>query len=157
MSTATLPADATDPWFQDRFAQRIGGAKFGKGTEIYKFELIKRAKRKALADHPERRMLDFGIGDPNSTSGFLVPMTFVFGARNIEPRNCFRTVRNANHEANALAVANRLVHAAANNNESLERLKQTASARASSSRAIRRPAKVATAAAPAAASACTAW
>jgi len=62
MSTATVPA-AVDPWFQDRFAERIGGAKFGKGTEIYKFELIKRAKRKALADHPERRMLDFGIGE----------------------------------------------------------------------------------------------
>lgn len=82
------------------------------------------------------KTLDFGIGDPNSTSGFLVPMTFVFGARNIEPRNCFRTVRNANHEANALAVANRLVHAAANNNESLERLKETASARAGDIRVI---------------------
>ena len=63
MATAPSPVDATDPWFQDRFAQRIGGAKFGKGTEIYKFELIKRAKRKAIADHPERRMLDFGIGE----------------------------------------------------------------------------------------------
>ena len=63
MSTATAPASAADPWFQDRFAQRIGGATFGKGTEIYKFELIKRAKRKAIADHPERRMLDFGIGE----------------------------------------------------------------------------------------------
>lgn len=63
MSTATATAEPTDPWFQDRFAQRIGGVTFGKGTEIYKFELIKRAKRQALADHPERRMLDFGIGE----------------------------------------------------------------------------------------------
>ena len=64
MSTAT-PAtpESTDPWFQDRFAERIGGAGYGKGTEIYKFELIKRAKRQALADHPERAMLDFGIGE----------------------------------------------------------------------------------------------
>ena len=52
-----------DPWFQDRFALRIGGAQYGKGTEIYKFELIKRAKRQAIAEHPERRMLDFGIGE----------------------------------------------------------------------------------------------
>jgi LL-diaminopimelate aminotransferase len=58
---ASIAAD--DPWFQDRFAHRIGGAAFGKGTAIYKFELIKRAKRQALADHPERRMLDFGIGE----------------------------------------------------------------------------------------------
>jgi LL-diaminopimelate aminotransferase len=36
---------------------------FGKGTAIYKFEKIKRAKRKALADHPERKLLDFGIGE----------------------------------------------------------------------------------------------
>ena len=58
---ATTAAD--DPWFQDRFADRIGGANFAKGSGIYKFELIKRAKRQALADHPERRMLDFGIGE----------------------------------------------------------------------------------------------
>src|SRR5262244_3769597 len=62
------------------------------------------------------RSLSFGIGDPNSTSGFLVPTTFIFSARNIDPKKCFKTVRNANHEANALAVANKLVHAATNNN-----------------------------------------
>ena len=53
----------SDPYFQQLFADRIGGAMFGKGTAIYKFEKIKRAKRKALADHPERRLLDFGIGE----------------------------------------------------------------------------------------------
>ncbi len=54
---------AADPWFQTLFADRIGGANYGKGTEIYKFEKIKRAKRKALADHPNRQLLDFGIGE----------------------------------------------------------------------------------------------
>jgi LL-diaminopimelate aminotransferase len=54
---------AADPWFQSLFADRIGGANYGKGTEIYKFEKIKRAKRKALADHPNRQLLDFGIGE----------------------------------------------------------------------------------------------
>jgi len=53
----------SDPYFQQLFAERIGGANYGKGTEIYKFEKIKRAKRKALADHPERQLLDFGIGE----------------------------------------------------------------------------------------------
>lgn len=53
----------SDPYFQKLFAQRIGGAQYGKGTEIYKFEKIKRAKRKALAEHPERRLIDFGIGE----------------------------------------------------------------------------------------------
>ncbi|NLE39314.1 MAG: aminotransferase class I/II-fold pyridoxal phosphate-dependent enzyme, partial [Pirellulaceae bacterium] len=53
----------SDPYFQKLFAERIGGAQYGKGTEIYKFEKIKRAKRKALADHPERKLIDFGIGE----------------------------------------------------------------------------------------------
>ena len=52
-----------DPYFQAMFADRIGGANYGKGTEIYKFEKIKRAKRKALADFPNRTLLDFGIGE----------------------------------------------------------------------------------------------
>jgi phosphonate transport system substrate-binding protein len=82
------------------------------------------------------KSLDFGIGDPNSTSGFLVPTTFVFSARNIDPKACFRTVRAANHEANALAVANKLVHAAANNNENLQRLEKTAPDKAKEIRVI---------------------
>ncbi len=53
----------SDPYFQALFADRIGGPQYGKGTEIYKFEKIKRAKRKALAEHPERRLIDFGIGE----------------------------------------------------------------------------------------------
>ncbi len=52
-----------DPYFQTLFAERIGGANYGKDTEIYKFEKIKRAKRKALADFPDRELIDFGIGE----------------------------------------------------------------------------------------------
>ncbi|MCB1509845.1 MAG: phosphonate ABC transporter substrate-binding protein [Hyphomicrobiaceae bacterium] len=71
------------------------------------------------------KTLNFGLGDPNSTSGYLVPTTFIFSARNIDPKKCFKTVRNANHQANALAVANKLVHLATNNSESLQRIQQT--------------------------------
>jgi LL-diaminopimelate aminotransferase len=53
----------SDPYFQSLFAERIGGVNYGKGTEIYKFEKIKRAKRKALADFPNRPIIDFGIGE----------------------------------------------------------------------------------------------
>ncbi len=53
----------SEPYFQNKFAQRLGGSQFGKGTAIYKFEKIKRAKRKAMADFPERKLLDFGIGE----------------------------------------------------------------------------------------------
>jgi LL-diaminopimelate aminotransferase len=56
-------ATRPDPWFQERFADRIGGKDYGKGSAIYKFEKIKRAKRAALREHPQRRLLDFGIGE----------------------------------------------------------------------------------------------
>lgn len=72
------------------------------------------------------KTLDFGIGDPNSTSGFLVPTSYVFAARDIEPRNCFKTVRNANHQANSMAVANKQVTLATNNSEDLQRMEKTA-------------------------------
>jgi len=68
MSTATHNNTNTsaDPYFQNLFAERIGGAGYGKDTEIYKFEKIKRAKRRALAEHPDRQLLDFGIGENDS-------------------------------------------------------------------------------------------
>ena len=62
----------SDPYFQTLFADRIGGASYGKATAIYKFEKIKRAKRKALADHPERQLLDFGIGENDEMADELV-------------------------------------------------------------------------------------
>src|SRR5262245_38338249 len=72
------------------------------------------------------KSLDFGIGDPNSTSGFLVPTSYIFAARNIDPKACFKTLRNANHQANAMAVANKQVAAATNNSEDLQRIQVTA-------------------------------
>lgn len=56
----------SDPYFQQLFADRIGGANYGKDDSIYKFEKIKRAKRQALADYPDRQLLDFGIGENDS-------------------------------------------------------------------------------------------
>lgn len=53
----------SEPYFQRLFADRIGGIHYGKTQQIYKFEKIKRAKRKALAEHPERPLVDFGIGE----------------------------------------------------------------------------------------------
>ncbi|MYZ48983.1 phosphonate ABC transporter substrate-binding protein [Propylenella binzhouense] len=71
------------------------------------------------------KSLDFGIGDPNSTSGFLVPTTFVFAKNGVDPKTCFKTVRNANHETNLMAVANKQVDVATNNTENLRRLEKT--------------------------------
>jgi phosphonate transport system substrate-binding protein len=72
------------------------------------------------------KTLNFGIGDPNSTSGFLVPTAYIFAAHNIDPKKCFKTVRNASHQANAMAVAHKQVDAATNNSEDLERTEHTA-------------------------------
>ena len=54
-----------DPYVQSLFAERIGGAMFGKEQKIYKFEKIKRAKRAALAAHPGAELIDFGVGEPD--------------------------------------------------------------------------------------------
>lgn len=61
-----------DPWFQSLFADRIGGKNYGKGTEIYKFEKIKRAKSNVLKTHPERQILDFGLGENDDMADSLV-------------------------------------------------------------------------------------
>ncbi len=66
------PISSADPYFQELFADRIGGVSYGKGNEIYKFEKIKRAKRKALADYPDRLLIDFGIGENDSLADSTV-------------------------------------------------------------------------------------
>jgi len=54
-------------YLHNLFAQRIGGPGYGlKEAPIYKFERIKRAKRAALAAHPGKELLDFGVGEPDS-------------------------------------------------------------------------------------------
>ncbi len=70
------------------------------------------------------KSLTFGNGDPNSTSGFLVPSVFIFTAKGIEPKDCFKTVTNANHEANIMAVANGQVDIATNNTENLRKIQE---------------------------------
>jgi LL-diaminopimelate aminotransferase len=69
--TKTMSVQA-DPWFQPLFSERIGGVNYGKGTAIYKFERIKRAKRAVLQAHPERLLLDFGIGENDDMADPLV-------------------------------------------------------------------------------------
>lgn len=65
--------------------------------------------------------LNFGNGDPNSTSGFLVPSYYIFALNKIDPKTLFKTSRGANHETNLLAVINKQVDVATNNTENLER------------------------------------
>ncbi|MCW5223154.1 phosphonate ABC transporter substrate-binding protein [Verminephrobacter aporrectodeae] len=70
------------------------------------------------------KSLSFGNGDPNSTSGFLVPGYYAFAQNKVDAKTHFKIVRSANHETNALAVANRQVDVATNNSENLEKLRE---------------------------------
>src|SRR5262252_1507844 len=63
--------------------------------------------------------INFGIGDPNSTSGFAVPSYYVFAVNNIDPKTHFKTVRSANHETNLMAVLNKQLDVATNNTEQM--------------------------------------
>ena len=65
--------------------------------------------------------LTFGNGDPNSTSGYLIPTYYVWGQRGIDPSKHFKLVRNANHETNLMAVANKQVDFATNNTENWDK------------------------------------
>jgi len=66
--------------------------------------------------------LTFGIGDPNSTSAFLVPSFYIFAQNNLDPKTAFKTVRSANHETNIVAVANRQVDASVFASDAWERV-----------------------------------
>ena len=52
-------------YIQKLFANRIGGNKFGKDTKIYKFEKIKRSKRAAMDENPNKELFDLGVGEPD--------------------------------------------------------------------------------------------
>lgn len=71
------------------------------------------------------KSISFSIGDPNSTSGFLVPTFYLFAKNGVDHRTAFKTVRNASHGANLQAVLARQVDVATNNTEELDKLQAT--------------------------------
>lgn len=66
----------------------------------------------------------FGIGDPSSTSGNLVPTYYVFTRNNLDPKTLFKVTRASNHEGNFLAVLNRQVDVATCNSEVVLKMKE---------------------------------
>lgn len=68
----------------------------------------------------------FGIGDPSSTSGNLVPTYYVFTRNNLDPKTLFKVTRASNHEGNFLAVLNRQVDVATTNSELTLKMKEKA-------------------------------
>ena len=67
------------------------------------------------------KTLSYGAGDPNSTSGTLVPGYYLWAANKVDPKTLFKNVRVSNHETNLLSVMNGQVDVAVNNTEALER------------------------------------
>jgi phosphonate transport system substrate-binding protein len=68
--------------------------------------------------------INLGFGDPNSTSGTLVPSYYLFAKNGISVRNDFKSVLPSSHEANMLAVVNNRIDVATNNSDMMETLRQ---------------------------------
>ncbi|GHU10365.1 phosphonate ABC transporter substrate-binding protein [Betaproteobacteria bacterium] len=67
----------------------------------------------------------FGNGDPNSTSGYLVPGYYVFAKNGVDAKKIFKRTLNSSAESNALAVVNKQLDIATCSNMALERLETT--------------------------------
>lgn len=115
--------EAVDRASGEVFAQMVNA----DGSQGYTSHLIvhRDSPIKSLDDVLKNgKSLSFGNGDPNSTSGFLVPGYYVFAQNKIDPKTHFKLARGANHETNALAVANKQIDVATNNSENLDKIKE---------------------------------
>jgi phosphonate transport system substrate-binding protein len=124
-------------WFGNKSAieavDRAQGEVFAKvvgkdGSEGYYSLLVVPADSplKSLDDViRQRATLTLGYGDPNSTSGSVVPGYFAFGLNKVDPAKDFKRTVRANHETNLLAAASRQVDVATNNTENWDRLALT--------------------------------
>ncbi len=127
--------EAVDRASGEVFAQMVNA----DGTQGYYSHLIvhKDSPIKTLDDVLKNgRNLSFGNGDPNSTSGFLVPSYYVFAQNKIDAKTHFKLSRGANHESNALAVANKQVDVATNNSENLQKMQERAADKHSEIRVV---------------------
>jgi phosphonate transport system substrate-binding protein len=124
-------------WFGNKSAieavDRAQGEVFAKvvgedGNEGYYSLLVvhKDSPLKTLDDVVKRHAeLTLGFGDPNSTSGTLVPGFYAFSRNRIDPLKDFKRTLRANHETNMLAVYSKQVDVATNNTENWDRFALT--------------------------------
>ncbi|HJV62842.1 MAG TPA: phosphonate ABC transporter substrate-binding protein [Albitalea sp.] len=120
-------------WFGNKSAieavDRANGEVFAKivakdGTEGYYSLLVvnKDSPLKSLDDVLKQRAnLMLGFGDPNSTSGTVIPGYYAFAKNHVDPMRDFKRTVRANHETNLLAVVNKQVDVATNNTENWDR------------------------------------
>lgn len=98
-------------------AEVLGRVIDAGGDETYKSVLIAKKGSGITLDKVLAcgQKYSFGIGDPQSTSGTLAPMAYLFTPKGIEPAKCFKVVRSASHQANAFSIANGVLDVATNN------------------------------------------
>jgi phosphonate transport system substrate-binding protein len=123
-------------WYGNRSAidavDRAGGEVFAQFVDLdgtpgyYSYLITHRDSGITSLDQVLKngKSYSFGIGDPASTSGTLVPGYYVFTVNKLDPRTHFRVVRSANHEGNFLAVLNRQVDVATSNSEMTEKMRE---------------------------------
>jgi len=124
-------------WFGNKSAieavDRSSGEVFAKvvdtdGTEgYYSIMVVNRdSALKSLDDVVRQHAnLTLGFGDPNSTSGTVIPGYYAFGKNHVDPLKDFKRTVRANHETNMLAVVNKQVDVATNNTENWSRFEKT--------------------------------
>lgn len=61
--------------------------------------------------------INYGAGDPNSTSGTLVPGYYLYALNGVDPKTLYKAQRVGNHETNLMAAAAKQVDVAITNTE----------------------------------------
>ena len=115
--------EAVDKAGAEVFAQQV----YPSGVAGYTSLLITAAKSplKDLDDvFVHAGSLTLGIGDTNSTSGYLVPSYFLFAAHGGDPHRIFKRVVQGSHEENVLAVVDHRVDVAAVASNHLEEVRK---------------------------------
>jgi phosphonate transport system substrate-binding protein len=122
-------------WYGNKSAMeavdRASGEVFARMTQpdggIGYWSLMIAHKDSALRDLQDvlknRQNLTLGFGDPNSTSGSLVPGYYAFAQNGVDPVKDFKRTVRANHETNILAVANKQIDVATVASDGVDRMK----------------------------------
>jgi phosphonate transport system substrate-binding protein len=80
---------------------------------------------KTLDDVLKRgKEINYGAGDPQSTSGTLVPGYYLYALNGIDPKTHYKSIRVGNHESNLMAIAAKQVDVATTNTEVWERFQK---------------------------------
>jgi phosphonate transport system substrate-binding protein len=117
--------EAVDRANGEVFAQQVG-----KGGDPGYYSLIITHKDNKHLNTVEDiikngKKLNFGNGDVNSTSGYLIPTYYIWSKNGVDPKTYFKTSRNSNHEANMMAVVMKQVDFATNNTEQWSKFSRT--------------------------------